>query len=285
MLLPWRRFGSRCMKELSFAFFIGLIAQIGIDALLEWARNRPKEHIAEEPTGRTEIASVVVPASSKTPRKKAAPPVHPPPQDLDGSTVYTHYCDTPQGKRATFKVVVFSEAYNWQIKSVKDLEINGEKKSDDEFLRILSSEGYRQIMGDAQEIVVAGTASCEGDQWWDEESRALKRSLKLRELVERSRSWQGRDRPTRSIHTLNLGRYQADADCGRPQVCQGSRPDETWNQRKIILMAILERDADLDKEQIANCIRESVRKDEQLNFLMRHYCRYDLNTDLNGNPT
>lgn len=287
-------FASRFVKELILAFVIGLIADIAVDALRDWAENRPKEHIAEEPVERGDIARKVVPPPDPPPvieeiKDEEEPPriakkdEPPPPQDLDGSTVYTHYCDTPQGDRATFQIVVFSEAYNWQIRSAKDLEINGEKKSEEKFLQILSSEGYKQIMGDAQEIVVAGTASCEGDKWWDEEDRALRRALKLREWVERSRAWQNRPRPPRSIHTLNLGQYQAD--CGNPQACYNARSDETWNQRKIILMAILERDADLDKDEIAWCIKESVRKDDQLDFLMQHYCRYDLNIDLNGNST
>jgi len=89
-------------------------------------------------------------------------------------------------------------------------------------------------------------------------------------------------RQPRSIHTLNLGRYQES--CGNPRACPRDQTDRTWNQRKIILMAILRRSSQLDNGEIEWCVKESVTKADQLDLLMQHYCRYDLNRDLSGNP-
>lgn len=282
---------SRIAKELIIAFFVGLVSDIGVDAFWDWVENRPKEHVEETAVDRTQIASEVGPRELlekpvieemvEPPRLAQEAP--PPPRQLDGATVYTHHCETGNGERAVFEIVVFSESYNWLYESIDELEINGRSRTEQEFAAILASEGYREIMGKAQEIVVAGTASCEGEDWWLEESRALSRARTLRDWVERSRAWASRPRPPRSVHTLNLGQYH-DV-CGNPQICPDSGAETTWGQRKIILMAILERDVALEKQEIEACIKDSMRKDEQLDFLMSHYCRYDLNTDLNGNST
>lgn len=77
---------------------------------------------------------------------------------------------------------------------------------------------------------------------------------------------------------LNLGRYWHDQTRG--QACDSAHSSDTADQRKVVLMAVLERDAGADLQW---CIEKSLSGDGQLRPLLGHYRRFDLNA-MPGGP-
>jgi hypothetical protein len=285
MMLPLlRRLTSRFLKELILAFVVGLIADIGIDAVRDWAKNRPKEQIAEAPVERTEIASQVVPPleevtiveEPKIAQKEKPGPLHFP----DGTAVYPHTCNVRGKGEVVFDVVVFSDSFSWMFERIDQISgLGGEK----EFRKLLARPYYQDVMKKARHIIVAGTASCEGTEWSEEDDRAVDRAVTLKSWLEGERSSSDVSLPTKSLHTLNLGRYWDD--CAERRACISRQPGDTLNQRKIILMAVKNDVPNLIREDFEACIAGSMKADPQLDLLTRHYCRSDVNVRPNGEST
>jgi hypothetical protein len=92
--------------------------------------------------------------------------------------------------------------------------------------------------------------------------------------MERARPWpDGVSRPVLSVHLLNLGRYWHDRTHG--QACDPAHALDTADQRKVILMAVVDRDAGADLQW---CADKSLNGDDQLRPLLDHYRRFDLNS-------
>jgi hypothetical protein len=279
MLTLFGKFASRFMKELIFAFVVGLIADIGIDAVRDWAKNRPKEHVAEKPAERTEIASKVVPPlptitieeEKKSPPSQIAQTLPPPTASVEplgggpitnreGQTFADSYkfrCTDGKGIQGEFRAAIFLHQYNWEF-GADGVQLAGTRQSFDSILR---EEGLREALGDARELIAIGTASCEGGKE-GEEIRAGNRALKVRGIINPPDS-----APTINSYYINLGQF-------RPQkaevlaLCDGKSTAKTRSQRKIILVAVDRKNEDLDLQW---CLGQILAKCPDLN----HYSNFD----------
>jgi hypothetical protein len=186
----------------------------------------------------------------------------------------------PDGRSLNFRTVIFSDAYSWRVEKDDQVQINNQDFGETEFVSRLRSPGLQEILARAGELIAVGTASCEGKTLGGEEDRALRRARTLGSWLELARPWPaGTEHPVRSLHLLNLGRYSPGGAAG--ESCGPSSTDTTWNQRKVLLMAVLER---VSGKDLKDCIRQALKGDDQLLPLVENYSRFDLNEKTGGEP-
>lgn len=276
----------RGFRETAFGVLLAWLSTYTYDHLVK-PLAAPPVHSGEVEEARLDIGKRIAP--SRTPPPPPAPPPISPelpigPVSLSNGTradIYGHQCRMPDGRSYTFRVVVFSAAYSWVYEQDDQVELNGHALPAEDFVHLLeSSRGLQDILGKAHELIAVGTASCEGSEWSQEDGRALNRAKALGAWMERARPWpDGVTRPVLSVHLLNLGRYWHDRAHG--QACDSARSGDTADQRKVVLMAVLERDAGADLQW---CIEKSLSGDDQLRPLLDHYRRFDLNATPAGGP-
>ncbi len=274
-----------------------LLKEIVLGVLLSWLSSYTYKHIVEpleaspSLTGNPINVSTAIGSSIAPPHQpeRGDPPPPPPPDpehsgpvvfpDGTRADVYPHVCRLPEGRSLDFRVVVFSESYSWAFEDTDRVQLNDRLLGDAEFVNRLQSPGLQEIMARANALIAVGTASCEGSEWSREDDRALQRARTLEAWIENARPWGALDlsRTPRSLYLLNLGRYWKDPD--KKQTCGDARPEDTWHQRKVVLMAILQPTSQADLQW---CIGQSLRGDPQLGRLLLHYSRFDLDKKPRG---
>lgn len=172
-------------------------------------------------------------------------------------------CTDEARRTGEFQALVFLEDYSWAYGRFDRVELG---QVPIVFPAVLDDPRLRQALEGAQEIVAAGTASCEASEniWghFREEWRAGRRADQLAEWL-REKSWN--EAP---VHQLNLGRF--DRECGP------GRSQETRNERRIVLITVTRRADGLDLE---SCLRQSIRSRKDLSFLLDDYSKFDLDED------
>ncbi|HSS76755.1 MAG TPA: hypothetical protein VLV54_08410 [Thermoanaerobaculia bacterium] len=291
LLLPtWLLKGFR---ETLFGVFLAWLGTFTYDRLVRPLAASPVHVGKNQEERRSEVGShlappVTPPSPAPPPPTATTPPVLVketlpvgPITFTDGTQadVYGHQCHLPNGHTSNFRVVIFSAAYSWSYERDDQVQLNGQVLPAEEFVHLLeSSRGLREILGKAHELIAVGTASCEGSEQSQEDDRARSRALALAAWMERARPWpDGVSRPVLSVHRLSLGQYRPDRTRG--QACDPAHSGETVDQRKVILMAVVEREADADLQW---CIEQSLRRDDQLESWLGHYHRFDLNATSAG---
>ncbi|HTG35087.1 MAG TPA: hypothetical protein VLB76_19395 [Thermoanaerobaculia bacterium] len=279
--LPLPGWARWLLKELVWVLILGLFTNFIYDRLLRPLEASPVR-TAEQVETRLDIAPNLLPSQSEprgqAPAHNPEPTETPPVEPItfsDGTKADVHglECRLSNGHSYPFRVVIFSEAYSWVYERDDRVQLNGQVLTGDDFVhRLESAKGLQEVLGKAHELVAVGTASCEGSEWTSEDDRAMNRAAELKAWIEDARSWPDNvSRPTRSLHTLGLGRYWHDRTQG--QACDPAHPIDTSGQRKVILMAVLQHEAGTD---LRSCIDQILHRDNQLRPLLSHYSRFDL---------
>jgi len=200
---------------------------------------------------------------SGNPEPKPDPPVRRPPPELQVSSDLQ--CTDHHGHKGAFQAMIFLDAYNWVLGSTELVEFNGQLIP--YFPTVLRQEPIQKVLAGAEEIVAVGTASCESRLGFlVENRRAEQRAEQLVRWIEESRGQlPSRPGPMRSVIPLSLGRFTKE--------CPGSPADETARQRRIVLIAVTDRQKDLDLE---SCLQDRMKEDSSLKFLTENYSKFDL---------
>ena len=280
----------RILKEVVFAVLIGWLGDYTYKHLVEPLDNPPV--LSGAPVSiQTDVGGHLAPPLQAQQPVESPPPVPGPTgpelplgpvvfKDGTRADVYPHVCKMPDGRSLNFRAVVFSDSYSWLIESDEQVQINDQSFGEAEFVSRLRSPGFQEILARASELIAVGTASCEGKTQGDEDDRALRRARRLGAWLELARPWpEGNVRPARSLHLLNLGRYSPGGAAG--PACSPSAPATTWNQRKVLLLAVVERVSGTDLE---DCIRETLGSDDKIRPLIENYSRFDLDKTTGGGP-
>jgi hypothetical protein len=150
------------------------------------------------------------------------------------------------GRRASFRILLFTDEFRWRINSHSALE-NLETRPD-------FSEGMREVLNDAEEIICVGASSEEiaagvpfatGRAF--EERRAARRAEQIAIWVRNAVS-----KPI-PVRKLNVGHHAPTPGRGRAS--------DTSDQRRVVIILVLDRDEDINIDQALRdaMARESVR--------------------------
>jgi len=212
--------------------------------------------------------------TSKQEREKKSDPVFEPkdiqlpgPDGRLAATVHERACKIGD-LSGRFSAVVFSDVYSWKYGSRAAVEFDGHEL--DDFAPVLLREGMQSSMEGAEVLVAVGTASCEGVALEDEEDRALARAKKLKGWLQETHPVISRSAATLPYRTLTLGRFK------REGYCDPKRSPETRDQRKVILIAIVQHDPRLGLEE---CLKQSLSADPALTYLVDRYSQFRLDAD------
>ncbi len=147
--------------------------------------------------------------------------------DVPESDCYSVRGEDSEGKAAEFRIYILSNEYNWKILETTQVEQGGRPV---DLSKVLEARGVRRVMETAIDIIAAGTASFEGSKL-REETRAGDRADQLVSWVRQSVAFLN-DPP--GIYRLNLGKFMKGGSYTSPRA--------TAYQRKVILVAVLEKD-------------------------------------------
>ena len=168
--------------------------------------------------------------------------VPPKPPEVMRDVVVKNVTDL-MGRRASFRILLFSDEFRWRLNSAEVLE-NGPAKPD-------FTPEMKAVLNDAEEIICVGASSEEipnGASFEqgraEEERRAARRAERIALWVRRAVS-----RPI-PIRKLNIGHHQVT---GRPQ--------DTSDQRRVVIILVLDHDdrTNMDQALRSAMTRESTR--------------------------
>ena len=135
-----------------------------------------------------------------------------------------------EGRKATFRIMLFSDEFRWKINSFDALEKNGKRPQ--------FSDPMKAVLNSAKEIIVVGASSEEIPSGTDffqgraqEERRAGRRADKIALWVR-----EALNEPI-PVRKLNVGHH---APTGT---------DETSDQRRVIIILVLESDENVNIDQ------------------------------------
>jgi len=135
-----------------------------------------------------------------------------------------------EGRRATFRILLFSDEFRWRINSFETLEQAGRRPH--------FTPEMKTVLNSAKEIICVGASSEEippgisfGDGRAKEERRAARRAEQIAVWVR-----EAIDRPI-PVRKLNVGHH---APTGT---------DETSDQRRVVIILVLDHDEDANIDQ------------------------------------
>jgi len=164
-------------------------------------------------------------------------------------------CTDQQGHSGTFGLVVFSRAFSWSLSSDEEVQLNA---SEADFRAQLASPGMARFL-QAPTVIALGMASCEGypEHREREIERAGKRARQLLAWIEAVRHPRDDHREHVPLQALNLGVY-----------AKPCRTEETWDQRRIVLLALYETDPELS---LRDCLQDALHDEPDLRALATDY--------------
>ncbi|MEY4095352.1 MAG: hypothetical protein RLZZ53_2551 [Acidobacteriota bacterium] len=147
-----------------------------------------------------------------------------------------------EGRKASFRIMLFSDEFRWRINSFDQLEQGGRRPQfTPEMKAVLNSAREIITVGASSEEIPPGVAFADGRV--REEKRAGRRAEKIAVWVR-----EAIDRPI-PVRKLNVGHH----------VPTGS--DDTSEQRRVVIILVLDQDegANIDQAQRVAMAGESVR--------------------------
>jgi hypothetical protein len=161
-----------------------------------------------------------------------------------------------QGKRASFRILLFSDEFRWRMSSHVELESKG---SEPEF-----TDEMKAVLDNAQEIICVGESSEEGPNGLpatvarvEEERRAARRADQIALWIRRALS-----RPV-PIRKLNMGQH----------IMTGQKRD-TSDQRRMVIVLVLDRDDSVDLDQaLRNAMAHESARAPVFDTMLRDYSR------------
>ena len=156
------------------------------------------------------------------------------------------------GKRYKFRVVYLTREKKWKFESTELLETN-EKVEDvlPDFINNIPD--FQSSLG----VVAVGLASQEG-KIQEEEARATERADKIADVLRTASA-------SKELYTLSLGQYLVKEKIDKKL---------TGYQRRVILIGILEKEAESKKIEIEKALRLALRDTEGLNFTTERYSNF-----------
>lgn len=188
------------------------------------------------------------------------PPAQSPPPAKPESDPYVKVrktCRDSHGNEGVFDVVLFSRAYSWVQGDTENVELNDTPA---DFPTLLGTSALGGHLRESPEIVALGTASCEGfpEHREREVERARKRANKLLGWIEAVRPPRSEWERWKPVKPLPLGVFARECRPG----------EETWSQRRVVLLAVRERD---DELLLFDCLRRTLEEDDELSYLATAY--------------
>jgi hypothetical protein len=191
--------------------------------------------------------------------REPAPVPPPPPPPLPTPPPDTGWDKQPAGAVDLF---VLSQEKRWKLGTAKVVDADGEDVED---MRSKLKLLLWQLRMDYGDLIAVGTASCEGGLR-PERNRAGYRSERLVDWL-REALVDLNDPEPRQIYRLNLGRFR---ECG------GLPPDETDDQRRVIVLAIRNRHHGLDMGALRERLRQDLSTYRPLGFDPADYSEFSL---------
>jgi hypothetical protein len=170
-----------------------------------------------------------------------ARPVPPTPPEVKRDVIVRAVPDN-QGRRASFRILLFSDEFRWRINSFDSLE-NG--------VRPQFTPEMKAVLSDAEEVIAVGASSEEIERGVSvasgrasEERRAARRAEQIAVWVRAALST-----PT-PVRKLNVGHHAPT-----------ERPGDTSEQRRVVIILVLDHEggANVDEALRAAMTQESVR--------------------------
>ena len=221
------------------------------------------------------LQPVASPSPSPSPASSpSAPPDPPPVEDIPLATGgeakrFLRVCRDEQGKElGSFSVLVFSDEYQWQCNSDREVLFAGEKV--DFAGEVLSSPGLQSYL-DAEEIVAVGSASCDTNDLATQECLAFRRAQRLQGWVRRARKTHGGGPSVRDVHFLSLGQRKPPPGT----TCDLNNCRHTGSQRSLMLLAVSHRGPDVP---LAPCLSNILGHDPEMHLELQEFSRFELNS-------
>jgi hypothetical protein len=220
---------------------------------------------------------VVIPLPSPAPdppQPPAPPPPPPPPKDIalatgGGAREFLRVCRDEQGKElGRFSVLVFSDEYQWQCDSDREVVFAGEKV--DFAGEVLSSPGLQSYL-EADEIVAVGSASCDTNDRVAQECLASRRARRLQGWVRRARKTHGGGPSVRDVHFLSLGQRKPPPGT----TCDLNHCSQTGSQRSLMLLAVSHRDPGVP---LGSCLASILGSDPEMHLELQEFSQFELNS-------
>lgn len=167
-----------------------------------------------------------------------------------------------KGPAGAVDLFVLSQEKRWKLGTAKVVDAGGEAVED---MRAKLKLLLWQLRMDYGDLIAVGTASCEGILG-RESSRAGRRSEHLVEWLREALADLDDPEP-RQIYRLNLGQFRE---------CRGFSPDETDDQRRVIVLAIRNRDHGLDLDALREKLRQDLSTHRPLGFDPADYSEFSL---------
>lgn len=244
----------RILRSSVVPVFLGL-AGLGGAATVGTGVDRDVTQISRstaKPACRDEVADEVTRLAEGSKRK--ATPAPRPPTEPQYTTLRLS-CTDQQGNSGDFELVAFSRAFSWTLSSEEEVQLNA-KEAD--FQAQLTTPGMADFL-QAPRVIAVGMASCEGyPEHRDREiERAGRRARQLLAWIEAVRHPRDSRREHVPLQALNLGVYAKP--CGTT---------DTWEQRRIVLLALYEADPGLS---VRDCLNNALRNEPDLQALATDY--------------
>ena len=136
-----------------------------------------------------------------------------------------------EGKKASFRIMLFSDEFRWRINSFDQVEAESGKRPQftEEMKAVLNSASEVIVVGASSEEIPPGTSFPDGRA--KEEKRAARRAEKIAVWVR-----EALNRPI-PVRKLNVGHH---APTGT---------DDTSDQRRVVIILVLDRDEDANIDQ------------------------------------
>ena len=181
--------------------------------------------------------------------------VPPKPPEVVQDVVARHVEDA-KGKRASFRILLFSDEFRWRISSHVSLE-NREK--DPEF-----TDEMKAVLDDAEEIICVGESSEEVSSMVpptqaraEEERRAARRADQIALWIRRAIA-----KPV-PIRKLNIGQHVPT-----------SQRRDTSDQRRMVIVLVLDHDDSVDLDQaLRNAMARESTRAPVFDALLKDYSR------------
>jgi hypothetical protein len=148
-----------------------------------------------------------------------------------------------QGRRASFRILLFTDEFRWQLSSYESLESERvEPEFTAEMKRVLDSAAEIIAIGASSEEIPAGVSASRGRAL--EEARSARRAERIAMWVRKALT-----KPV-PVRKLNVGHHVQTGGSG-----------DTSDQRRVVIILVLnqDEDADIDQALRAAMSRESER--------------------------
>jgi hypothetical protein len=217
------------------------VVGLGFD---RWSSNNELEKVAERPAAR--VRPEIESAPAEKPSDSTAVPDDPnweDEEDLEG-----------------FGIFVLSQEYRWKLGTAQVLAPGGKEVDMEEKLKGLLFQ-YSMKYGD---LIAVGTASCEGRRH-KEAGRASERSQELIAWL-RPVLAEFEKEGHRRLYRLNMGQFRD---------CKGLPPEQTGEQRRVILVAVRGR-RHLDSPVLERTLCATLEEHKPLGFDPAEYSECSL---------